>query len=264
MNSTLVGQKAVLTGAGGVIGRWLARGLREAGADLCLTDTGPEALNGVLADLGTLGLGSAGFTHPADLTDPAQVRGLADEVDARWGAPDILVNNAGIYPSAFLLDTSDAEWDLMFDINLRAPFLLTRDLARLMVAAGKRGSIVNISSGGAKRARRTAVAYCTSKVALDRLSEGFALELAEYGIRVNTLYPGFAAGSGVTSLTDAHVQTVSTANPMGRPTEAQDLIGPLVFLCSEEARFITGATLAVDGGGSAGVMTVFQDKKRAL
>ena len=241
-----------------------AGGLREAGAELCLTDTRHVLLEPVIAELGDLGLGPTGFTHVADLTSAAAVRTLAGEIENRWQAADILVNNAGIYPSAFLLDTSDAEWDRMFDINLRAPFLLTRDLAALMIRQGRPGSIVNISSGGAKRARRTAVAYCTSKVALDRLSEGFALELAEYGIRVNALYPGFAAGSDVSSLSDSHIATVSTGNPMGRPTRPEDLIGPLVFLCSDEARYVTGATLAVDGGGSAGVMTVYQDKKRAL
>jgi len=264
MNGKLAGRKAVLTGAGGVLGRWLAQGLREAGADLCLTDTNAPALARAVAALGDAGPGDMGFTHVTDLTDPRGVRGLVDQVSDRWGAADILINNAGIYPSAFLLDTSDAEWDLMFDINLRAPFLLTRDLAKLMIGAGKGGSVVNISSGGAKRARRTAVVYCTSKTALDRLSEGFALELAEYGIRVNTLYPGFAAGSEVTHLTKAHIATVSTGNPMGRPTEPRDVIDPLVFLCSDEACFITGATLAVDGGGSAGVMTIYQDKKKAL
>lgn len=264
MKDKLAGRKAVLTGAGGVIGRWLARGLREAGAELCLTDSRPQALEAARADLGALGLGASGFVHVADLTEAAAIRGLAEEVATRWGAPDIVVNNAGIYPSAFLLDTSDAEWDLIFDINLRAPFLLTRDMARLMVAAGRGGSIVNISSSGAKRARRTAVAYCTSKVALDRLSEGFALELGEYGIRVNTLYPGFAAGSEVTSLSDAHIGAVSTANPLGRPTAPEDLVGPLLFLCSDEAGYVTGATLAVDGGGAAGVMTIYQEKKRAL
>lgn len=261
MAHSLAGKRVVVTGAGGVIGGWIARALSEAGASLCLTDARPSALAAVAA---TLDLGPEGFTHAADLTKAEDIAALVAAVSAQWGAPDILVNNAGIYPSGFLLDTSDEDWDRIFSINLRAPFLLSRDLAKLMIAEGRPGNIVNVSSGGAKRARRTAVPYCTSKVALDRLSEGFALELAEYGIRVNALYPGFVAGSDVTALPDSHVATVATSNPMGRPTGYDDLAGPLVFLCSEEARFVTGATLAIDGGGSAGVMTVFQDKKRAL
>lgn len=261
MTRSLAGKRAVITGAGGIIGGWIAQALTAAGASLCLTDARAEALDAAAA---RVDLGPEGFTHLADLTRAEDIAGLAAALKAKWGAPDILVNNAGIYPSGFLLDTSDAEWEQIFAINLRAPFQLSRDLAKLMIADGRPGCIVNVSSGGAKRARRTAVPYCTSKVALDRLSEGFALELAEYGIRVNSLYPGFVAGSAVTALPDDHANTVATANPMGRPTCYEDLAGPLVFLCSEEARYVTGATLAIDGGGSAGVMTVYQDKKRAL
>ena len=131
----------------------------------------------------------------------------------RWGAADILVNNAGVYPSGFLLDIDVAEWDRIFDINLRAPFLLTRGLAKQMIAAQARGSIINISSGASRKMRRTVVPYCTSKTALDRLTKGFAIELAEFGIRVNAVEPGFVAGSTVSLLTDEHVEATSAVDP---------------------------------------------------
>ena len=119
------------------------------------------------------------------------------EVGRRWGATDVLVNNAGIYPSGFLLDTPTAEFDRIFAVNLRAPFILTKALAIQMIAKGVKGSVINISSGASRKMRRTVVPNCTSKTALDRLTKGFAIELAEFGIRVNALEPGFMPGSAI-------------------------------------------------------------------
>ena len=251
------GKRVVITGAGGVIGRWLAQAFAEAGASLCLTDAD-------IAPLAGLPLGPEGFTHPADLRDAAAIEALAAEVGQRWGAADVVVNNAGVYPSGFLLDTDVEEWDRILDVNLRAPFLLTRALARQMVAHGVRGSVINISSGASRKMRRTVVPYCLSKTALDRLTKGFALELAEYGIRVNALEPGFAPGSSVSPLTDAHVEGVTANIPLGRGTSAADVGRAALFLAGEASAYVTGASLPVDGGNSIGSLAVFQEKKTAL
>jgi 3-oxoacyl-[acyl-carrier protein] reductase len=112
--------------------------------------------------------------------------------------------------------------------------------------------------------RATSVPYCVSKTALDRLTLGLALELAEYGIRVNALEPGFAAGSETTKLTETQVTNVIANIPLGRPSGPYDAPTAALFLCSDAASFITGATLAVDGGNSAGSRVVYQDKKKAL
>lgn len=254
----LAGKKIVITGACGVIGRWIVEAFQQAGCSLCLTDTPASGV----ASMG--GLGPEGFTHPADLTDETSIESLITAIGARWGAADVLVNNAGIYPSGFLLDISTREFDEIFAINLRAPYILTKGLAIQMIRKGVKGSIINISSGASRKMRRTVVPYCTSKTALDRLTKGFGVELAEFGIRANTLEPGFMAGSAVSPLTEAHVQKTVAAIPLGRPTSASDVGNALLYLASDASAYVTGATLTVDGGNSIGSMEVHQDKKHPL
>jgi 3-oxoacyl-[acyl-carrier protein] reductase len=112
--------------------------------------------------------------------------------------------------------------------------------------------------------RRTVVPYCVSKTALDRLTKGFAIELAEFGIRVNAVEPGFAAGSRVSAITDEHVAATVSAIPLGRPSSPQDAVQAVLYLCSEAAAYVTGATLTVDGGNSIGSLAVHQAKKTPL
>ena len=254
------GRRVVVTGAAGVYGRWFARAFAEAGAVLCLTDADAGALDQVARELDVASRG--GLARACDLLDAGAIAALAAAVGAAWRAPDILVNNAGVYPSGFLLDVDEREWDRILGVNLRAPFLLTRAFAKLMIAAGVKGAIVNVSSGAAHKMRRTVVPYCLSKTALDRLTKGFALELAEFGIRVNAIEPGFAAGSTASKLAPAHVEATMAQIPLGRPADARDATDAAMFLCSSRAAYVTGATLAVDGGIGAGTMPVYQDKRR--
>ncbi|MBL8698513.1 MAG: SDR family oxidoreductase [Alphaproteobacteria bacterium] len=252
----------VITGAAGVIGRWIVQGFARAGSRLVLSDHRPDVL---AADARALGLpADRVLTHATQLQDAADIGRLVEATTARFGAPDIVVNNAGVYPSGFLLDIDTEEWDRIMDVNFRAPFIVSRDYARTMVKAGKSGSIVNISSGASRKMRTTVVPYCVSKTALDRLTKGFALELAPYRIRVNALEPGFAPGSEVSPLTEAHVKATSAAVPIGRPATAEDICNGVFYLCSSAASFVTGTTLSVDGGNSIGTTNVYQDKKTAL
>ncbi len=240
----------VVTGAAGVFGRWIAAAFAREGASVCLSDQRGDILQDLARDIGLPP--SRTLVHATQLAEEASILDLAATVKAAWGAPDILVNNAGIYPHAGLLDLPTAEWDRIFDVNLRAPFLVTRELSRLMIAQKRKGSIVNISSGAARQMRNGSVPYCTSKTALERLSKGFALELAPHGIRVNVVEPGFAPGSAVSPLSDAYVEKMKSRIPLGRTSGPDDTPGAILYLCSDKASFITGAVLSVDGGNSIG------------
>ena len=254
------GKGVVVTGALGVFGLGIAKAFAEAGAKVCVTDRDQAALAALARELGTEG----SFGCAAELTSKEELETLIAAVGEKWGHADVLINNAGVYPSGFLLDIDADEWDRIFDVNLRAPFILTRGFARQMIDKGAKGSIINISSGAARKMRRTVVPYCTSKTALDRMTKGFALELAEFGIRVNALEPGFAAGSTASPLTDAHVKNTVSNIPLGRASTIEDIAPGLFYLASDASSYVTGSTLTIDGGNSAGTMTVTQDKKSPL
>jgi len=244
------GKRVVITGAAGIMGQMLVDHFNQAGAEVCSTDTTVEGLSGLAI--------------AADLTTDAGLDRLLQNIKMEWGAPDVVVNNAAIYPSSFLLDMEVADWDQIMDINVRAPFVLMRGFSLQMINKGIRGNFVNISSGAARKMRRTAVTYCMSKTALDRMTKGFALELAEYGIRANCLEPGFATGSAVSNLNQEHIDRVLAAIPLGNEIDPEDVGQAALYLASPAAKNITGTSLSVDGGNSAGTMDVYQNKKSAL
>jgi 3-oxoacyl-[acyl-carrier protein] reductase len=231
-----------------VFGRWFAAAFAKAGAKLFLSDRAGTDFQSIISQLE----GSGHIFHAADLTDPQAVAGLGAIVEQHWGAPDIVVNNAGVYPRGLLLDIDVEEWDRIFDINLRGPFLITREMAKRMIATNINGAIINISSGASRTMRTGSVPYCTSKTALERLSKGFALELAPHGIRVNVVEPGFAPGSTVSPLSEAYVERMKARIPLGRTSEPEDAAQAVIYLASDAASFITGAVLSVDGGNSIG------------
>lgn len=245
------GRKVVITGAAGIFGGWFAAAFARRGATLCLVDLRRDRLDGVVE---RLGLDPATtLLHGTDLTDAAAIGALAGQVAAAWGAPDILVNNAGVYPrTGLLIELDVAEWDRIFAVNLRAPFLLTRAMAKLMIARGSPGAVVNIGSGASRQMRPESVPYCTSKTALERLSKGLALELAPHRIRVNVVEPGFAPGSDFSQLPDGHAERMLARIPLGRASGPGDAAGAVLYLCSDAAAFVTGAVLSVDGGNSIG------------
>jgi 3-oxoacyl-[acyl-carrier protein] reductase len=240
----------VITGAAGIFGRWTAAYFARLGAKLCLSDIRMEALEKVAADLGLDP--KTTLLHATELTSDTSMLELVDLVRREWKAPDILVNNAGIYTRFGLLEMELADWDRVFGVNLRAPFVLTREMAKLMIADKRKGAIINISSGAARKMNQNSVPYCTSKTAIERLSKGFAMELAHHGIRVNVVEPGFAPGSEVSTLTEEYVANMLKNIPLGRASGPEDAPGAIAYLCSDQAAFITGAVLSVDGGNSIG------------
>lgn len=244
------GTRVLLTGASGIHGRWIAEAFAGAGARLVLTDVREEPLERLAAELRAAGADA--IARMTDLRQDVSIDELIAFTAARWGSPDVLVNCAGIYPRQKLLETDREGWAQVMDINVTAVHLLTRGSVALMIAAGVRGSIVNITSGAAGSVQPGGVPYSTSKAALTMLTRGYALELAPHGIRVNAVSPGFAPGSEVSRLDDAYVEAMVRSIPLGRTSGPRDSSEAVLFLCSQKAGFITGSTITVDGGRSAG------------
>jgi pseudouridine synthase len=161
------GKKVVLTGAAGVFGGWFAKAFAAEGATLCLTDRPGVSLDALIASLP----GSGHFAHPADLADAASVAALGVAVEAKWGSADILVNNAGVYPRGLLLDIAVEEWDRILDLNLRAPFLVTREIARRM----------EVPSSGWTRIYRARLFGKINQAELDHLASGTTIAGVKYG-----------------------------------------------------------------------------------
>lgn len=244
------GARVVVTGAAGVHGAWIAEAFAAQGARLLLSDVRPAELHALALRLAPTT--AEVLEHPTDLADGASLGALVALVRERWGAADILVNNAGIYPREPLLDLPTEQWDRVLAINLTAPFVLMRDLAGLMIAADVHGAIVNITSTAAETTSVGSGHYSASKAALAMITRAFALELASHQIRVNAVAPGFAPGSAVSPLTDEYARRMVESIPLGRTSGPRDASEAVLFLCSERASFITGTTIHVDGGRSAG------------
>jgi 3-oxoacyl-[acyl-carrier protein] reductase len=243
------GRKVVITGAAGLYGRELASAFAEAGAVLCLSDRRADRLASLAQ---TLALPSSAqvLTHVTDLITQQSISGLIETVRDAWGAPDIVINNAGIYPFGRLLETDIQQWDAVMNTNLRAPFLIMQGMGRLMLAERKRGCFVNVSSGAAAVLRLNGVPYCVSKRALEWLSDAFALEFAMSGIRVNCVRPGLAVGSDLVVFPPGYIETMAAQNPMGRIAIPGELAAAVMFLASENAAYITGQSMDVNGGSS--------------
>lgn len=193
------------------------------------------------------------FVH-GDLADAAFAGGVVSTAWDRGGPVDLVVAAAGIYPATPFAEMTAEVWDRVQAVNVRAPMLLVQDLGRQAARAGRAASAVLISSGAATRARPGAAHYCTSKAAVEMLTRAAALELGQYGIRVNAVSPGFVdVASEVNPVTEDYATRVSV-NPLGRRGQPADIVRAIRWLASTEASWVTGTTVRVDGGASAGNM----------
>jgi 3-oxoacyl-[acyl-carrier protein] reductase len=242
------GARVVVTGAAGVFGTWLAEAFAGAGADLLLSDARPDEVAALAGRLGARHV-------VADLTDDAGLRELGAAVRDTWAAPDVLVNNAGLYPRTPISTTEPEDVRRILDVNVTAPFELTRQAVGAMIAAGVQGRVVNISSGAALRPGAGGSVYAASKAAVESLTRSMALEVAAHGIRINAVQPGFAPGSAVSELSENHIESMRARIPLGRTSGPHDAPAAVLWLCSSEAAFVTGTTLSVDGGRTAGDFT---------
>lgn len=249
---------ALLTAGPSAIGHDLVLGLARAGYDVGFTHLGAE---GAAAQLvaAVQDLGRDARAWQADAGDADDVARFHAEAMAWRGPPDALINNAGIQTWASLLDLDVADWDRVMQTNLRGCFLNTQAAARTMVAAGKGGSIVNIGSGCNKLAFPKLVDYSASKGGIEQFTKVAAVELGPHGIRVNCVAPGAIATARTAAEAGDYAGTWARVTPLRRVGVPGDVVGPVVFLCSDAAGFVSGQTLGVDGGVFAKATWPYED-----
>jgi NAD(P)-dependent dehydrogenase (short-subunit alcohol dehydrogenase family) len=248
---SLEGKVAVVTGAAGGIGRWLAAGLGAAGARVALTDVAGDELEAVERTLTSAGIDAASLV--VDLRDDeAPERIVAGTVD-RFGRLDVLVNCAAVNRRVPIFDVDKETYDLIMSIDLRVPYFLSQAAARVMKDGGG-GSIVNISSLNAAYGLEQISVYGPAKAGLSQLTRVMALEWTQYGIRANAIAPGFMdtpLAAPIWSDPDRR-RWILNRVPMQRPGRCDELVGTLLLLVSDAGSFLTGQTLYVDGGALAG------------
>jgi len=242
------GQTAIVTGAGRGMGRAIARELAAEGANVVVAEVDEAGAREVVDEIGR----SGGHAHAitVDVSSVAEVRTLFKETVARFGTVDILINNAGIGIAKPLVDYTEADWDRQIGVNLKGMFFATQEAAKIMIPK-RSGKIVNFASTAAFVSSSTPeTAYDISKGGVRQLTISVAAELAPYNINVNAVAPG-------TIMTDLTLRVLDTEEkmarasakiPIGRLGKPEDMVGPVLFLCSEEAGYVTGHVLVVDGG----------------
>lgn len=260
---SLAGRVAVVTGAGRNIGRAIALHLAAKGATVVANDVVPETAHDTVAAI--TAAGGAALAAPGDLAVPAEVDAVFTAAERNFGTVRILVNNA-YWPgppsvSGSLLLMDEADWQSFVDVNMSLFFLSVRRAARAMAAAGVGGSVVNISSHGAIRAHRNRIAYDAVKGAMDAFTRAVALDLAPWGIRVNTVRPGaIAVDRGPDAPPDPRAAGADQI-PLGRMGTPADIAAAVAFLASDQADYITGQGITVDGGIGAQARPPGQDPR---
>ncbi|MGH7594980.1 MAG: 2-dehydro-3-deoxy-D-gluconate 5-dehydrogenase KduD [bacterium] len=242
----LNGKVAVVTGASRGLGRGMALGLAEAGADLVLV--GVSDMTASCEEIKKLGRRCATVT--ANLNDKDCVTTIINTVVEKMGGIDILVNNAGIIRRAPLLEFSEKEWDEVINVNLRTLFFLSQAVARVMVEQGRGGKIINVASLLSFQGGILVPSYTASKSGVMGLTRLFANELARHNINVNAIAPGYMATDNTKALREDPKRSVELLAriPAGRWGAPDDLMGAVVFLASEASNYMQGHTLVVDGG----------------
>jgi NAD(P)-dependent dehydrogenase (short-subunit alcohol dehydrogenase family) len=244
---SLDGTLALVTGGASGIGAGIATLLAEAGARVVIADIDEASAKREVAVLTEAGH-NAGAVQ-IDLADEASIVRACAEVAANFGSPRVLVNNAGLQDRELLLEGTATHWDRTNSVNARGPYLMTREIARLMVAAGAGGRIINIASAAlVGSVVKGLAAYTSSKAAVLGLSQASAFELAEYNITVNTVLPGGVATPGAMGAKGPVADGPARRPlPLGR-CEPGDIAAAVCFFASPEARYITNQVIAVDGG----------------
>jgi len=240
---TLSGKNALVTGASGGLGGAIARGLHAQGAKVVLSGTKLDALEKLKAELG-----ERSFVASGNLADPAVPATLLKDAEGKLGGGvDILINNAGLTRDGLALRMKDEDWDTVLNVNLSAAFRLTRAALKGMMSR-RWGRVISITSIVGVTGNGGQANYAASKAALIGMSKSLAQEMAPRNVTVNCIAPGFITSAMTDVLTEDQKQKLLANIPVGYMGEGKDIASAAVFLASDEARYITGQTLHVNGG----------------
>lgn len=247
----LTGKTALVTGARRGLGAGIALGLAKAGADVIGVSASQESHGSEIQEL-VEATGRSFVGHRCDFSDRAQTRDFADRLVSGGRNIDILVNNAGVARRSQAVDYQDDDWDHVIEVNLNAPFILTRELARPMLERGA-GKVVFVASLLSFQGGLTVPSYAASKSAIAGLTKALANEWAGQGVNVNAVAPGYMLTEVTSALRDdpERSKAISDRIPAQRWGAVDDLAGPVVFLASRAADYVHGTILTVDGGWMA-------------
>ena len=249
----LQGKAAIITGGATGIGRGIAEGLADAGADIVIAarrlDLCRQACQSIAARSGVKTL-----PVRCDITDPVGIDDLVNTVTAQFGQIDILVNNSGVGGSEKpILKMDEKDWDAVIDINLKGMFMLSKAVAARMVAGARGGKIINVASIGGLIGWPNMSAYCASKGGCLQVTKVMALEWARYNIQVNAILPGYFETPMNTDFfsSDVGQKVIQSSIPVRRIAQIDEIRGVAILLASEASGFMTGSAVVVDGGQTA-------------
>jgi 3-oxoacyl-[acyl-carrier protein] reductase len=239
----LANKVAIVTGAANGIGRGISLRYGAEGGKVVVTDINYPAAEKVAQTI--IEAGGVALAYSADVSDKHQVDRLFDQTLEKFGTVDILVNNASLTNTErHFLEADENWWNRILAVNLNSAFLCSSRAAKIMAPRGQ-GVIINLSSGGASRAHRGNAAYDAAKGGVEALTRAMALDLGPYGVRVNAIVPGSIDSKG---MSPAIKEERGQAIPLGRVGEVAEIAGPAVFLATDDASYITGHIIYVDGG----------------
>jgi len=245
---SLKGKSGIVTGGGTGLGKGMAGALVQAGAAVMIVGRRKEVLEKAASELKKFGGPVVAF--PADLSRMEDIPKIVGKAMKEFGKIDFLINNAGTIRRAPVEDYSEADWDIVIQTNLKGPFFLAQAVAKTMIAAKRAGSIINTASLISFIGGKNVPAYGASKAGIHQMTKSLANGLAQYGIRVNAIAPGWF----ITDLTQAlqkdkgRYGEILSRIPLGRWGNPEELGGAAVFLASEASSYLTGQTIVVDGG----------------
>ena len=241
----LINRVAIITGAAGGMGTVFTKRFLAEGAKVCASDTTEEGLAKLRTEMGSP---TELITVTADISKEDDAAAIFEKVNETWGGADILVNNAGWFPFTDFEKISYDEWKKVISINLDGPFLVTRALLPLLKKS-KAGRIVNIGSGSIFSGTPNQAHYVSAKAGMVGLTRSMANALGEFGITVNIITPGLTVTPNLVKVASPEmIDAIEKNGALKRKQQADDLVGGVLFLASDDAAFITGQTLNIDGG----------------